>query len=142
MKTMHGVRRDLRQAFRTAARTPGFTLLAVLTLSLGIGAATVVFSLADTVLVRPFLFHEPERLAALWGESPGAGYPTVELSLRDFLDWRDRNDAFSDFAVIQAGDGHFALPARPGTHGAVSIQGRSASANVGGGLLGLNLGLF
>lgn len=121
---------DLRQAFRTAARTPGFTLVATLTLALGIGAATVVFSLADAVLVRPFPFHEPERLAAVWGESPVAGHATVEVSYRDYLDWRARNDAFSDLAVIQASDGHFSLPARSGTQGAVSILARTVSANL------------
>ena len=64
--------RDLRHAVRSAAGAPGFTALAALTLALGIGAATVVFALVDAVLLRPFPFDRPDRLVAIWGESPDA----------------------------------------------------------------------
>jgi putative ABC transport system permease protein len=122
---MDGLLRDLRHAMRTTAGAPGYSALAALTLALGIGAATVVFALADAVLLRPFPFHEPERLVAVWGESPDAGHPRVEVSIRDAQDWRAGNEVFSDLALLAASADHASLD---GPGGAVPVRYRFVSA--------------
>lgn len=122
---METLLRDLRHAWRSAAGAPGYTALAALTLALGIGAATVVFALTDAVLLRPFPFAQPERLVAVWGESPDAGHARVEVSVRDAEDWRAGNRVFSELALLAASDGHLSLE---GKDGAVPVRFRFVSA--------------
>ncbi|HWM89232.1 MAG TPA: ABC transporter permease [Thermoanaerobaculia bacterium] len=121
---MESLLRDLRHAVRSAVRVPGFTALAALTLALGIGAATLVFALADAVLLRPFPFHEPERLVTLWGESPGAGHPRVEVSPLDAGHWR-AGKVFPQIALLAASDGNAALTLPDGV---VPVRYRLVSA--------------
>ena len=72
------LRQDLRYTARTLARTPGFTLTAILVVALGVGANTAVFTVTDFVLIRPLPFPDPERLVKLWERLPG--YTEMELS--------------------------------------------------------------
>jgi putative ABC transport system permease protein len=101
--------RDLRLAFRQALKSPGFTLTAVITLALGIGAATMIFSMVDAVLLRPLPFHEQERLLTVWGEVKQRGQKYAEVSIQDFADWRERNQVFSDLALTTTNDNDVAL---------------------------------
>src|SRR4028119_198290 len=101
--------RDLRLAFRQALKSPGFTLTAVITLALGIGAATMIFSNADAVLLRPLPFHEQERLLTVWGEVEQRNQRYAEVSIQDFTDWRERNQVFSDLALVPTNDNDVAL---------------------------------
>ena len=103
------LRQDLVYAGRQLRKAPLFTAIAVLTLALGIGATTAIFSVVDAVVLRPLPYPEPERLVRLWESNP----QTDEFSVSDpnFLDWRQSNRSFTDMAAIRyasftlAGDG-------------------------------------
>ena len=81
-----GWRRDLRQAFRSLRRTPGFTAVAVLTLGLGIGANTAIFSVVDGVLLRPAPFAQMDRLVMVWQTDRKSGTLREPASLPDYFD--------------------------------------------------------
>jgi hypothetical protein len=89
---------DLRYTLRTLSRQWLFTVTAVLTLALGIGANTATFSLVDAVLLRPLPYAAPEQLVVVWGEHPNIHRETA--SLPDFNDWRSGGSAFSELAAL------------------------------------------
>jgi putative ABC transport system permease protein len=101
---------DLRYGARTLLKTPGFTLIALLTLALGIGANTAIFSVVHTVLLRPLPFPEPERLVVLATGATGATgaigatgkQPNERSSVAypDYVDWRIRTQSFEDMACF------------------------------------------
>ena len=84
---------DIRYALRSLRHHPVFTLTAVLTLALGIGANTAIFSAVNSVLLRPLPYPEPDRLVTIWGFHPSIGRESA--SLPDFLDWRRDARSFS-----------------------------------------------
>jgi putative ABC transport system permease protein len=88
------LRQDLRYGTRSLRRSPGFTLTVIAVAALGIGATTATFSLADHVFLRPLPFREPDRLVLLWQDQSWRGYPTLELSPPNFLDWRRASRSF------------------------------------------------
>ena len=90
---------DLRYAVRALARAPLFTLMAAVTLALGIGANTAIFSVINTVLLRPLPYHQPERLVRF---EEGRADLRLNISYPNFLDWRARARAFEDMAVFNA----------------------------------------
>lgn len=101
---------DLRFGFRVWMRQPGLTLVVVLTLALGIGANTALFSVINTVLLRPFAFAAPERLVRIWGvdgpraaQEGNAGRHDYLVSPNDFLDWKAESRAFEALAVYGGG---------------------------------------
>jgi putative ABC transport system permease protein len=92
-----GLLQDLRYAARMLLSSPGFTVVAVLTLALGIGANTAIFSIVDAVLLKPLPFRQPEDVVALWEtESAPGSFP---LNGMDYLDWRERNKTFEDMSL-------------------------------------------
>lgn len=93
---------DLRYAFRTLLRSPGFTLFAVLIVGLGVGASATVFSVVNTLLLRPLPFSEPGRL--VWIENAGKEGDLSGLTVQvdHFLDYRGQNKSFSDMAAYFA----------------------------------------
>src|SRR3954469_10502135 len=94
---------DVRFALRLLVKRPGFAAVAILTLALGIGAATSIFSVVEAVLLRPLPFAEPDRLVQLTihGED-GDTYPLPDT---DFIAWREQNETFLSLAVYDGGEG-------------------------------------
>src|ERR1051326_8454793 len=91
---------DLRYGLRALAKNPGVTAVAAVTLALGIGANTAIFSAVNTVLLRPLPFKDPERLVMVWEEATKAGYPQDTPTAANFIDWRDQNQTFEGMAAI------------------------------------------
>jgi putative ABC transport system permease protein len=89
---------DLKFAIRMLAKSPGFTLIAVLTLALGIGANTAIFSVVNAVLLRPLPFKDASQLVRLRETYKLVG--NVSVSYPDFLDWRQQSHAFADMSVV------------------------------------------
>ncbi len=92
--------RDFRYALRMLQRSPGFTAVAVLTLVLGIGANTAIFSVINSVLLRPLPYHDPGSLVMVWETNSQHPKPHNTVSPPNFLDWQTRNTVFSDMAYI------------------------------------------
>jgi len=86
---------DARYGVRRLARQPGFALVAVLSLALGIGANTAIFSVVRGVLLRPLPYHDPGRLVRLWETNPARGYSHNPVSVPNFLDWREHAAGFA-----------------------------------------------
>jgi putative ABC transport system permease protein len=94
---------DLRYGLRRLRQSPGFTLIAVLALGLGIGANTAIFSLLDAVVLRPLPYPHPERMVQIWADSPEQGLTKAEVSVPKFRELRD-SGAFASVAAYHAED--------------------------------------
>jgi putative ABC transport system permease protein len=81
---------DVLHGWRLLLQKPGFTAAVLVTLALGIGANTAVFTILDTVLLRPLPYSEPERLVRIWESNPARGWPQFGVSQPNFLDWREQ----------------------------------------------------
>ncbi len=90
---------DFKFALRMLLKAPAFTSIAVLTLALGIGANSAIFSVVDTVLLRPLAFPQPERLVTIWGNTASAPQLRETDSFPDFFDYRDQSQSFSAMAA-------------------------------------------
>src|SRR5687767_1265811 len=97
--------KDIRYGIRGLVRHPGFTLIAVLTLALGIGANTAIFSVVNGVLLRPLPFADPNRIIWVWDTQPQLA--TAPTSLPDFLDWKEQNRSFEHLAAYLSGNMFF-----------------------------------
>lgn len=91
--------RDLRYATRSLRRSPTFTLVAIITLALGIGASTAIFTVVNGVLLRPLPYPEPERLVRLWETLPQRSIYRNVVNAWNFLDWQSRTQAFESMAA-------------------------------------------
>jgi len=90
---------DVRYALRQLRSAPGFTLVAVLSLALGIGANTAIFSLVNAVLLRPLPYKDADRLVTVWGYNRTRGFDTDLVSPLDFADWRSKSRSFEGMAA-------------------------------------------
>jgi putative ABC transport system permease protein len=95
---MNAITQDLKFAVRMLAKSPGFTAVAILTLALGIGANTAIFSIVNAVLLRPLPFKDSAQLVRLRETHKNVG--NVSVSYPDFLDWREQSHSFAGMAVI------------------------------------------
>jgi putative ABC transport system permease protein len=91
----------LHRVFRRLLRAPAFTAIAVLTLAVGIGANTAIFSVVYGVLLKPLPYHEPDRLVGVWHSAPGMGFPIVNQSPATYLTYRDENRVFENIGLWQ-----------------------------------------
>ncbi len=110
---METISQDLRYAARLLTRKPGFALTAVLTLALGIGANTAIFSVVDAVLLRPLPYPEPDRLVRVWTADTEREWSRGGTSMLNFVDWRERSRSFSDLAVFYDRSGNLSGGAQP-----------------------------
>jgi putative ABC transport system permease protein len=90
---------DVRYGLRMLAKNPGFAAVAVLTLALGTGANTAIFSVVNTVLLRPLPYKDADRLVTVWGYNRARGFDTDLVSPLDFADWRSQNHLFESMAA-------------------------------------------
>lgn len=96
---MGNLKRDLRFAFRMLRRNPGFAVTAALTLGIGIGATTAVFSVVNAVVIRPLPYEEPDRLALIWTNF-GDDLPQNWVSGPEFVEMREFTTLFEDISVV------------------------------------------
>ena len=102
---------DLRYALRSFLKTPALTTVIVVTLALGIGANTAIFSVIDAVLLRPTPMQDIERLAVVWETDRDTGTTREPASLPDYLDFRTRSRTFERLAAMMTGEVNFAADA-------------------------------
>ena len=130
---------DLRHSVRTLAKAPGFTAIALLTLALGIGANTAIFSVVQGVLLAPLPYSEPERLVFVWQNNLTLKH-LITVSYPDFLDWQRTARSFQQMAAFSWQDRDLTSPGTPehlygkqissgffGTLGVTPVLGREFS---------------
>ena len=115
---------DLRYALRQLRRSPGFTTVAVLTLALGIGANTAIFSVVYATLFRALPYKDPGRLVYVWSAEKARGIPRSTVSVPDFLDWRRQNRVFEGLAARTEGNFNLSGGTEP-----LQVGGLFVSAN-------------
>ncbi|HTG94591.1 MAG TPA: ABC transporter permease [Pyrinomonadaceae bacterium] len=98
---MQTILQDLRYAARMLRNRPGFTLVAVITLSLGIGANTAIFSVVNAVLLRRLPFKDPERLVSIYERRANSGEANLPISAHEFAAWQERTHSFEALTLIQ-----------------------------------------
>jgi len=96
---MSAFAQDIRFAVRVLRNSPGFTLVAILTLALGIGGNTAIFSYVDAVLLKPLPYDHPERICMVWEKPPGGGRNGI--STLNYLDWASQNSVFEYMAALR-----------------------------------------
>src|SRR5437588_1429468 len=118
---------DLKYALRMLLKAPTFTIIAILTLALGIGANSAIFSVIDTVLLRPLPFKDPDQIAMVWGRyanDTGSVHGNIH-SFPDYLDLRDQSQSFSAMAAYTRTAGTLAL-----AEDAQSLEGVSITPEI------------
>jgi predicted permease len=116
---------DLRYGLRMLMRNPGFTIVAVLALALGIGANTAIFSVVNTVLLRPLPYKNPEALMTVWEDATHMGFPFNTPSPANFLDWREQSTVFEGMAALAQRSFNLTGAGEP-----ERFDGRKVSANL------------
>ncbi|HEY6119657.1 MAG TPA: ABC transporter permease [Pyrinomonadaceae bacterium] len=98
---MENLVKDIRFAMRGLLKRPGFTAIAVVTLALGIGANTAIFSTINALLLKPLPFPQLDRIVALWDTVPNRGVERNEVTVANYLDWRAQNNTFEQLAIYR-----------------------------------------
>src|SRR5215213_4187134 len=98
-RVMQSLMQDLRYAVASFARTPGFTLAAVLSLAIGVGVNTSIYSVASALLLHPLPYADADRLTILWNRSPGLGITEDWFSTAQYFDVKNGHTGFDDLAI-------------------------------------------
>jgi hypothetical protein len=120
--TLEQIGQDLRYGFRTLCKNPGFMGIAVMTLTLGIGATSAMFSVVDAVLLRSLPYRNPSRLVSLYEDRSRTGFPRKEFSPANFADCKTQTAIFEDVAAVDA-DRFYNLTASGGRPEKLSAEG-------------------
>ena len=115
---------DLRYALRLLRKAPVFTIAAIGTLALGIGANTTIFSLVQAVLLRPLPYEDPDRIVMIWEDATAAGFPRNTPAPGNFNDWRAANRSFRDMAAATFAGANLTMDGPPD-----QVLGRSVTPN-------------
>src|SRR5579864_5702216 len=119
---MTGILQDLRYAMRQLRKNPGFTTVAVLTLALGIGANTAIFSVVEGVVLAPLPYAQPDRLVTVWERNQRI--PKFSASYPDFQDWQRNAQSFEQMGAFASQDYDLSAPGTP-----EHLEGAPISAN-------------
>src|ERR1041385_2981736 len=92
---------DIRYGVRNLLKRPGFTLIAVVTLALGIGANTAIFSAVNALLLNPLPFPELDRVVAVWDKLPSRGVLHNEVAMANYIDWKAQSQSFEQLALYR-----------------------------------------
>lgn len=98
---MASLQHDIRYAVRGLIKRPGFTCIAVITLALGIGANSAIFSAVNALLLKPLDFPDLDRVVAIWDKVPSRGVVHNEVAMANYLDWRDQSQSFEQLALYR-----------------------------------------
>jgi putative ABC transport system permease protein len=133
-KFIAGLVQDLRYGFRTLRKNPGFTAIAILTLALGIGANTAIFSVVNGVLLRPLAYPDPTRLLMIF--ETNKEFSQSSVAYPNFLDWRRESRSFTNMGVSRDDDFNFTGAGEPerlsGQYVSASLSRPSASHRLWG----------
>lgn len=110
---MEELLRDIRHGARLLATSPGFTIIAILALALGIGANTAIFTVVNAVLLRPLPFQDSDKLVQIWGSSPGKGIPFHNVFHSDACEWRKQSQSFQAMSAAAPGSMNLVLGNEP-----------------------------
>src|SRR5580693_6064792 len=97
--------KDMQYSLRTLRKMPGFTIVALLVLALGIGANTAIFSVVNSVVLRPLPYPAADRLALIWETDLKDGIQREGPSAPNFLDWREQSQSFEEMGLLEVGTG-------------------------------------
>src|SRR5713226_6895032 len=97
---MRTLLQDIRYAVRLLLHHPGFTIVTVLTLALGIGGNAAIFSVINAVLLRQLPYRDPDRVVMIWQDASRIGFPRANPSPADYADWKAQNSVFEDTALL------------------------------------------
>ncbi|HYK21416.1 MAG TPA: ABC transporter permease, partial [Pyrinomonadaceae bacterium] len=120
---MEAFLKDIRHGVRGLVKRPGFTIVALVTLALGIGANTAIFSVLNAVVLRPLPYAEPDRLVTVWETGPGNDKRSVAPG--NFVDWRDQNTSFTSLAATFNGNFNLTSDGEP-----ERINGATVTSNL------------
>jgi putative ABC transport system permease protein len=124
-RSLETLARDLRYGLRMMSKNPGFTAVAVLTLALGIGANTAMFSAVDAVLIRPLPYLDAGRLVMVWDDTGQSGESKFFSTPAEWHEWRRHNTVFTDIAATQPGNVTISSDGEP-----EELPGRKVTANL------------
>src|SRR5688500_158749 len=111
--TVDNLRQDLRHAFRSLLRAPAFSLVTILTLALGIGANTAIFSIVNGVILRPLGYPKPEQLMYLTTQFPAFGFDQFWVSPPEYFEFRELNQSFASVGAYTTGEVNLTAGDRP-----------------------------